>query len=323
MRVLVTGASGLIGTHTVEALHACGVEPVAFDVEPPAGGGGGNVPNVPFVRGDVTDRHALLSALRVHGISRIVHLAAVLQRSSQEDPALAATVNVGGSIAVLEAARELSIRRVVVASSIAVYGNVRYDPVDELHPLSPHTVYGAAKLFVENAGRAYRERHGIEFIALRYGATYGPGPVRMASVGAATDLRTFFEEAIRRREVVLSDPDAKRPLVYVKDAARGTALACLAEPAPAACALNVAGDRAASMAECAAVLAGLLPGLRILRRDRPGGTPPMIASLAIDRAQSELGYRPRYPLEAGIADYVRTLEGAGHRGPRWAVPSRD
>lgn len=307
VRVLVTGASGLIGLHVIEALRAVGVVPVAFDAEPFTALPGPRSALV-TVTGDVTDRDAITSALQDHRIERVIHLAAILQRSAQEDPVRAVAVNIGGSLNVLEAARTLGIRRVVVASSIAVYGDVCYDPVDERHPCSPTTAYGAAKLFVENSGRVYGERYGLEFVALRYGATYGPGPAQTRSAGAATDLRAFFEDAVRSGEAVLWGPPAKRPLVYVKDAAYATALACLVEPPPASFVFNVAGRDGASLADCAAVLAKLLPGLHIIHREKPGTTRPMTATLTIDRAAAAFGYTPRYSLEEGIRDYVRTLQ---------------
>ena len=183
---------------------------------------------------------------------RIIHTAALLARTCQEQPPQAVRVNAVGSVNVLEAARQLGLVRVVMASSIAVYGHLTSRIVDEDHPCNPTTIYGAAKVLAENCGRAYRDDHGIEFVALRYGATYGPGPAKPPSRGVATDLRAFFEGAVRSREVVLSEQDnLGRPLVYVKDAARATALACCQEkpdrivtiPPLYQCILNTCIDR--------------------------------------------------------------------------------
>ncbi len=199
-----------------------------------------------------------------------------------------------------------------MASSIAVYGTTTDDPIDEAHPLNPTTVYGSAKVLVEACGQAYRKNHGLEFVALRYGATYGPGPEKPTSTGVATDLRSFFERAVHTGEVILSDQDdLKRPLVYVKDAARATALACCRqEPSPSSV-FNVAGGRAVSLAECAQILARLLPGLKITQPDNPpdpGAVRPQSVVLSIDRARAELGYEPEYPLERGIGEYVEWLQ---------------
>ncbi len=312
MKVLVTGASGLIGAHVTQALLDQGAEPVACDTAlfvPPTGDDSNRVP---FVQADVSDLDALSAILETHQIDRVVHSAAILARTCQEKPALAVDVNVVGSLNVLEAARRLGLKRVVMASSIGVYGTTTSDPVDEAHPLNPTTVYGSAKVLVEACGQAYRKNHGLEFVALRYGATYGPGPKKPTSTGVATDLRSFFERAVHSGEVILSDADdLKRPLVYVKDAARATALACCRqEPAPSSV-FNVAGDRAVSLAECAEVLAQLLPDLKITRPENPadpGAVRPQSVVLSIERAREELGYEPEYPLERGIGEYVEWLQ---------------
>ncbi len=317
MKVLVTGASGLIGAHVTQALLDQGAEPVACDTAPFVPPMGADSNSVPFVQADVSDLDALSAILESYQIDRIVHSAAILARTCQENPTLAVNVNVGGSLNVLEAARRLGLARVVMASSIAVYGNTTDDPIDEacldeVHPLNPTTVYGSAKVLVEACGHAYRKNHGLEFVALRYGVTYGPGPEKPTSTGVATDLRSFFERAVHTGEVILSDQDdLKRPLVYVKDAARATALACCRqEPAPSSV-FNVAGDRAASLAECAQILARLLPGLKITRLENPpdsGAVRPQSVALSIDRARAELGYEPEYPLERGLGEYVEWLQ---------------
>ncbi len=312
MKVLVTGASGLIGAHVTQALLDQGAEPVACDTAPFVPPMGADKGDVPFVQADVSDLDAVSSILETYQIDRIVHSAAILARTCQEDPSLALNVNVIGSLNVLEAALRLGLARVVLASSIGVYGSTTYDPVDEAHPLNPTTVYGSAKVLVEACGHAYRKNHGMEFVALRYGATYGPGPKKPTSTGVATDLRSFFERAVHSGEVILSDQDdLKRPLVYVKDAARATALACCREePAPSAV-FNVAGDRAVSLAECAEILAQLLPGLKINRPEKPpeqGAVRPQSVVLSIDRAREELGYEPEYSLKRGIGEYVQWLQ---------------
>ena len=270
MKVLVTGSSGLIGAPVTQALLDQGAEPVACDTAPFVPPLGADSSGVPFVQADVSDLDALSAILETYGVGRIVHSAAILARTCQENPTLAVNVNVVGSLNVLEAARRLELARVVVASSIAVYGNTTDEPINETHPLNPTTVYGSAKVLVEACGHAYRKNHGLEVVALRYGATYGPGPKKPTSTGVATDLRSFFERAVHSGEVILSDQDdLKRPLLYVKDAARATALACCSQQPGPSSVLNVAGVRGVSLSECAEVLAGLLPGLKITRPEKP------------------------------------------------------
>ena len=312
MRVLVTGGSGLIGAHVTQALLKLGAEPVVADTAPFRLPMSEETARVPFVQVDVSDLDALCSTLEEQRIDRIIHTAAILARTCQENPPLAVRVNATGSLNVLEAARQLGLARVVMASSIAVYGHITGDLVDEDHPSSPTTIYGAAKILAETCGRAYRDNHGIQFVALRYGATYGPGPATPPSHGIATDLRAFFEGAVRSGEVVLSNQDdLGRPLVYVKDAARATALACCNEEPARSYALNVAGERPATLADCAEILAQQIPELKITRLEDSlvsGAVRPQSVALSIERAREELGYQPEYSLERGIREYVEWLQ---------------
>ena len=202
MKVLVTGASGLIGAHVTQALLDQDAEPVACDTAPFVPPMGADSNRVPFVLADVSDLDALSSILETYQIDRIVHSAAILARTCQENPTLAVNVNVVGSLNVLEAARRLGVTRVVMASSIAVYGNTTSEPIDETHPLNPTTVYGSAKVLVEACGQAYRKNHGLEFVALRYGATYGPGSGEAYQHGSGHRSEVLFREggAFRRSD---------------------------------------------------------------------------------------------------------------------------
>jgi UDP-glucose 4-epimerase len=312
MRVLVTGGSGLIGAHVTQALLELGAEPVVADTAPFRLPLSAENDGIPFVQVDVSDLDALRTTLEEQKIDRIIHTAAILARTCQENPPLAVRVNATGSLNVLEAARQLGLGRVVMASSIAVYGHITGALVDEDHPSNPTTIYGVAKILAETCGRAYRDNHGIQFVALRYGATYGPGPVQPTSHGIATDLRAFFEGAVHSGEVVVSNQDdLGRPLVYVKDAARATALACCNERAAKSYVLNVAGEHPATLKDCAEILAQQIPKLKVTRLEEPsvsGAVRPQSVALSIARAKEELGYQPEYSLERGIGEYVEWLQ---------------
>jgi nucleoside-diphosphate-sugar epimerase len=109
-------------------------------------------------------------------IETIIHLAAILPTAAQRDPVRATRVNVLGSLNVLEMAREFGVRRVVFGSSLSVYGTCAMGhQVSESDRAAPEDLYGAAKVYVEQMGAAYRERYGIEFVSLRIGRVLGPG----------------------------------------------------------------------------------------------------------------------------------------------------
>ncbi|HKF74924.1 MAG TPA: NAD-dependent epimerase/dehydratase family protein, partial [Candidatus Dormibacteraeota bacterium] len=183
-RFLVTGALGCIGAWTVRRLVEEGTPVVATDLAGDAHRwrllDPGLEGSVPLVRCDVTDAEALRRLVAGHGITHVVHLAALQVPFARADPALGARVNVEGMAVVLETARRLrdQVRGVAFASSIAVFGPAaRYGPgplPDDAAP-APATLYGAYKLADEWMSRVYDLDHGITSIGLRPAVVYGPG----------------------------------------------------------------------------------------------------------------------------------------------------
>jgi nucleoside-diphosphate-sugar epimerase len=125
---------------------------------------------------DITDREQLRSLFHARPIAAIVHLAAILPTMAQREPTRATQVNVGGSLNLLEMARQFGVRRVIFGSSLSVYGTCPAEQVvTEMDRAAPEDLYGAAKLYVERLGEAYRQAHGLEFVSLRIGRVVGPG----------------------------------------------------------------------------------------------------------------------------------------------------
>ncbi len=183
-RFLVTGALGCIGAWTVSLLAGEGAPVVATDL--------GQDParwrlldpkleeRVPLVHGDVTDGVGFDRLVAEHGITHIVHLAALQVPFARANPTLGARVNVEGMAVVLETARRLreQVRGLSFASSIAVYGPPdRYGagPLPHDAPAEPTTLYGAYKLADEWMARVYKREYGITSIGLRGAVVYGPG----------------------------------------------------------------------------------------------------------------------------------------------------
>jgi nucleoside-diphosphate-sugar epimerase len=182
-RVLVTGAFGCIGAWVIRELVAAGVTVVGFDIgaEPrrltqvmsP-----GDVARVAIVRGDITDLAAVETALDLHEITSVIHLAALQIPFCRADAPLGARVNVVGTVNVFEAAKRRAgrLRHVVYASSIAVYD----PPGDDLDgPATlvgvPSTLYGVYKRANEATAHVYWAEHGLASIGLRPHTVYGPG----------------------------------------------------------------------------------------------------------------------------------------------------
>ncbi|HET9307549.1 MAG TPA: NAD(P)-dependent oxidoreductase [Candidatus Sulfotelmatobacter sp.] len=168
--VLITGARGFIGRAVMKSLKHEGCPVLGIDRADSAESVGGQIAM------DITDGERLRRLFQGRAIAGIIHLAAILPTAAQRDPVCATEVNVRGSLNVLEMARQFGVRRVVFGSSLSVYGTCPADRVvSELDRAAPEDLYGAAKVYVEQLGAAYRERYGVEFVSLRIGRVVGPG----------------------------------------------------------------------------------------------------------------------------------------------------
>ncbi|MDD1017609.1 MULTISPECIES: NAD-dependent epimerase/dehydratase family protein [Pseudomonas] len=238
-RILVTGGAGFIGSHLVDALLAKGYGVRVLDDLST-----GKVSNLPvdnpqlqLVVGDVADAAALAEAM--HGCGAVVHLAAVASvQASVEDPVRTHQSNFIGTLRVCEAMVAAGIRRVVFASSAAVYGNNgEGTPINEDTPKSPLTPYAADKLASEYYLDFYRRQHGLEPVILRFFNIFGPRQDPSSPYSGVISI--FSERAKRARPItVFGDGGQTRDFVYVEDLVK-ILVQGLEHPAPAADATNV------------------------------------------------------------------------------------
>lgn len=174
--VLVTGARGFIGRAVQRFLQRSGYSVLALDQPDAAAPGTGHFSLGREIGIDITDRDQLRSLFQARPIGAIVHLAAILPTVAQREPARATQVNVGGSLNLLDLARQFGVRRFIFGSSLSVYGTCPEEQVvTEMDRAAPEDLYGAAKVYVEQLGEAYRQAHGLEFVSLRIGRVVGAG----------------------------------------------------------------------------------------------------------------------------------------------------
>jgi UDP-glucuronate 4-epimerase len=181
-RTLVTGALGCLGAWTLKALVEDGEQPVGYDL----GSDDARLhlvlsdeerARVTLVEGDITDAAALGRTLDEHGITNVVHLAALQVPFCREDPERGARVNVHGTVVVLESikARLGRIRGLSYASSTAVYNAADPSPAPETGGTEPSTLYGVFKLANEGTARVYWNDDDVASIGIRPYVVYGPG----------------------------------------------------------------------------------------------------------------------------------------------------
>lgn len=287
--VLVTGASGLVGFRVAALLAQGGVDVLGVDLRPPPA-------DAPF-RAEVADIADLATATRLlRGRPNVVHAGAVSGPMLMlDDPHGIARANLGGAMAVFEAAYRLPVRRLVWLSSIAIYGDQpTLDPIEESARPNPQSFYGHTKLAGEVLLQAYVRRYGLDAVALRLSSVFGPR--RQTECG----LRRVIEAGLDGATVtVAAEGSSFRQYLHVDDAARAVHLA-LAAPAPLAFAYNITGGSYVTEAALAAMIGELVPGLTVIA-GAPAWNEGHLGPLAIAAAGRDLGFRPTVALHAGLA----------------------
>ncbi len=223
MAVMVTGGTGQIGSFLSRSLLRSGQQVVIFDAKP-------NLENirdvkdkVKLVEGDVTNLPSMVETIRKYGVDTVYHLAALVVLESRENPLKSVNVNCLGTVNVFEAGRAANLRRIIYASSSAVYGrpeNYERSVVSEDDvPRCPNDPYSATKVMNEVFGQHYYSKFGVKTLCLRLAATWGPGRY-VGFTGAFNDM---VRKVARGEEAVLpadfSYPPAPLRWVYVEDLA--------------------------------------------------------------------------------------------------------
>jgi UDP-glucose 4-epimerase len=216
-------------------------------------------------------------------------------------PELAVSVNITGTFNVLQAARATGVRKVVYASAGAAYGEPRYVPVDEDHPLQPRGVYAASKAAGEHLGAGFYAEHGLPFIALRFFNIYGPRHDRPGNrVQVIPGWLACLEEGVPPR--IFGDGSQTMDFVYITDAARAMLLAARSDRCFGA--YNVCRGVETSAARLAEVMISVMgSGLRpVFENGNVGHVRRRCGSPA--RAEAELGFRATVGLEEGLRDTI-------------------
>jgi nucleoside-diphosphate-sugar epimerase len=298
--VLVTGGCGFIGSHLVERLAQLGARVRVLDrygVASPWDEGRFEPGSVELMLGDVADPYFTRRATA--GVDTVFHLAALIGIPySYVAPAHYVRTNVDGALAVLEAAREEGIRRLVHTSTSEVYGSARYTPMDEAHPLSAQSPYAATKIAADQLAASYFDSFDVPVTTLRPFNTYGP----RQSLRAV--LPTMMGQALYADEIVVGSLEPVRDMNYVFDTV-GAFLAIAAADGVDGEVYNVGSGVPRSVGELAAAVQRVAGTDKPVRSDEERLRPQRseVRELHCDfaKAAAAFGYAPSVELEEGLA----------------------
>lgn len=303
MRILVTGGAGFVGSHSIERLLQAGHAVTAFDNLSTGKPSNLDGLDVTLIEGDVRDMEALDEAL-AEGYDAVLHLAAVVSVPlSVADPIGSHETNTRGTLNVLEAARRHGVRRVVHASSAAVYGEL-VPPLHEEMLLKPLSPYAAQKLQNEIDAGVYSRLYGLETVSLRYFNIFGP---RQDPKSPYSGVLSIFIDALAegRRPIIFGDGLQTRDFVYVGDVAQANVLALTADgPGTSGGVYNVGTGKTTTVLEAYRAIAQAL-GMTVEPEFGPERGGDIRHSLAnISAITQALGYRPETLFADGIGKTV-------------------
>ena len=297
MNILVTGGAGFIGSHLVRHLLAKGEQVTALD-NLSTGLAENLPPEAKLVEMDILDED-LPKVVAAGAFDAIVHLAAqTMVDTAIKNPLLDTRENLLGTVQVLEAARAANVKRVIFASTAAVYGDVKEDdlPVREAQPTEPMSFYGLSKLSVEKYLEMYRKIYGMEYVVLRFANVYGE---RQGDGGEGGVISIFAKAVAEGRDITIyGDGEQTRDFVYAGDIAEGIWAALRTEEVNAA--YNLSTQTETSLRELVSLLAEIR-GREIVPKygaEREGDI--YKSMLSNNRARRGLDWQPVTTLAEGL-----------------------
>jgi nucleoside-diphosphate-sugar epimerase len=307
MRALVTGGAGFIGSHIVEELLRDGASVRVLDNF--SSGKRENLESfhgdLEILEGDLRDTQAVKAATR--DVDLIFHLAAFISVPlSMQDPDTCFAINVAGTVTLLEAARQAGVRKVVLSSSAAVYGNTDIFPTGEETPLQPLSPYALSKQVNEQYARLYTRIFKLPVIALRYFNVYGPRQRPDSAYAAAICI---FTRRLANGEpiTIFGNGKQSRDFIFVKDVARANLQS--AESDVAGEVFNVCAGRETSLLELLEELSEVSPRQPEVLFDAPRAGDIYRSVGNPTKAAEILGFHASTSLADGLTKTMEWMKG--------------
>ncbi len=293
MRILVTGGCGFIGSHIVDGLVESGHE--VFVVDNLSTGNLANLnPKAKLYELDVRDE-ALRDVFEEVKPETVYHEAAQIDiAKSVKDVGFDASVNILGAVNVLSCCRDFGVKKIIYASSAAVYGDPQYLPVDEVHGVAPLSFYGVSKFTPELYIKTFAHLYGIKYTILRYANVYG---IRQDPKGEGGVVSIFVDCLLKgNTPKIFGDGEQTRDFVYVKDIAAANLLALTKGDNEI---INVSTNRRITVNE---LLDTLSEGTVKAEYLPPRAADILHSALDNTKAKELLGFTPKFTLAEGLRE---------------------
>jgi len=309
--VLITGASGFIGSHLAEAAVQAGAHVVALahynsrnDWGHLEGLNKSVLERIKVITGDVRDAYFVRSIMK--DCTVVFHLAALIGIPFSYSAASSyVSTNLGGTLNVLQAALDLGVKRVVHTSTSEVYGTARYTPIDEEHPLQAQSPYAASKIAADKLAESFHRSFQLPVVTIRPFNTYGPRQSARAIVP------TIVAQALVGTRVRLGNLAPVRDLCFVKDTVHGFLLAAKAQGAIGQV-INLCTESGMSIGTLAKRIFEILGVQReieeVFQRLRPKGSEVMELIGSAARSREVLGWTPKVTLDEGLAQTISWMK---------------
>jgi UDP-glucose 4-epimerase len=302
MQILVTGGAGFIGSHLVEHLRARGALRVLDNL---SSGSRSHLPACEFIEGSILDREALRAAMR--GVDYVFHLAAMISvPESMENPVRCAEINTIGTLIVLEESARAGVKKFVLSSSAAIYGDNPIVPKREDMIPEPASPYAVSKLDGEYYCRLFTATRGLPTAALRYFNVFGPRQNPASAYAAAVPL--FIRQALCGEPLTIhGDGGQTRDFISVRDVARANAFFAMDSPLTGV--FNVARGGSLSIGELAGRIVRLTGSKSQISHGpmRPGDVRHSTASL---EKLTGAGFTPEDDFDEALLETIDTFKTA-------------
>lgn len=298
MKILITGGAGFIGSNITDLLVSKGYEVVIIDDL--SHGKKRNInPKAKFYQCDIRSAD-ILEIFKNEKPQVLIHEAAQISvPNSVNDPINDASINIIGTLNLLEACRKTGVKRVIYPASAAIFGEPEYLPIDENHPLNMTSGYGVTKHTVEHYLKVYKSLYNIDFVALRYSNVYGP---RQDSSGEGGVVAIFCEKLIKgETPYIYGDGEQIRDFVYVKDVAKANLMAITSGDNEI---FNVSTNFMITVNDLLKVINSALGKeiKAVYAEERPGDI--RNSYMRYDKIKETLGWTPDYNLKRGIKETI-------------------